>query len=108
MTAPPIAAETTAARTRASASGVAAGQHDVQTMHQLPERFVLREEPDDDGIVLDRAHHAAALDREVDHLGEHQLARTRRDLLGFGRVERRFQLHEVDLDGRERRSRPWS
>ena len=60
-----------------------------------------REDADDDRIVLHRAHHAPALDGEVDHLGEHQLACTRQVILGVGSVERRFQLGQLDLDGGE-------
>ena len=59
---------------------------------------MLREEPDDDRVVLHRAHHAAALDREVDHLGEDDLACPGAVGLGIGRVHRRLQLRELDLD----------
>ena len=63
MTAPPIAAEIIAPRTRAVGARVAAGQHGEQAIHELQERLVLREEPDDHGILLERAHDAAALRR---------------------------------------------
>ena len=63
-----------AARTRASRTGVAAGQHGVQAAHQLPERLVLAPGSGRSRVVLHRGHHAPALDGEVDHLGEHQFA----------------------------------
>ena len=56
------------------------------------------EEPDDDGILLERAHDAAALDGEVDHEGEEHLACARAAVLGLGGVERRLELREVDLE----------
>ena len=38
-------------------------------------------------------------DREIDHLGEHERAGPPRIGLGVGGVERRLQLHQLDLDG---------
>ena len=101
MTAPPIAAETTAARTRASGPV----SPPVRTAYRRPinsrngscfARILTITGSCWTAVTMRRR-----CDREVDHLGEHELARPPEVLVGFGRVERRFDLHEVDLDGRE-------
>ena len=98
MTAPPIAAETIAARICTSVPTSPPVNTEYKRDHEQPERFVLREQTNDDGIVLDRAHHPAARDREVDHLREHQVACTRPGLLGISGVESGFQLRQLDFD----------
>ena len=70
MTAPAMAAASVAARTRARGVGGAAHQHAVHPLHHAPEGLVLLEEAQHDRVPLEDARHAAALDREVDHLGD--------------------------------------
>jgi hypothetical protein len=78
-------------------AGVVASQQVGQPVHHAPERFVLGEEPDDDGIAQDGAHRATTLDGEVDDPGDEHLARPRRSRLGFGGIEHRFQPGQLGL-----------
>ena len=58
-------------------AGVVTHQQPVEPIHHLPERFVVREVPDDHRIAEERALHPAALDREVDDPSDQHLTRAR-------------------------------
>ena len=67
--------------------GVVTHQQPVETIHHLPERFVVREVPDDHRIAEERALRPAALDREVDDSSDQHL-RAGRVCLGPGGFDR--------------------
>ena len=47
----------------------------VQTIHHVPELFVMREESDDHRIAEERALHSTAFDRQIDDAFDQHLAR---------------------------------
>ena len=74
MTAPPIAAVNIAAGTRASDRALS-HEKPVQTIHHVPELFVVREKSDDHRIAEERALHSTAFDRQIDDAFDQHLAR---------------------------------
>jgi hypothetical protein len=63
----------------------------VQTTGDLSKGFVLREEPDHDGIAQDGARRAAAFDRQVDDPLQKRISNPGSVSLGFGRIQHRFE-----------------
>src|SRR4029079_14727531 len=56
--------------------GGTAHQHAVHTLHHAPEGRVFLEEAQHDRVALENARHVAALDGEVDHVGDQHLPRS--------------------------------
>ena len=92
-----MAVEIIAARTPRLGAGPVTDEQTEQPLHERRERFVLGEEAHDDRVVLERAHHAPALDRELDHLGQQPVEGPRAVFVGLGRVESRLEPRELDL-----------
>ena len=96
-----MAVEIIAARTPRLDVDLVSDQRPVEPAHEPLERLVLGEQPDDDGVVLERAHHAAARDGEVDHLRQQRVEGPRTRLVGLGCVERGLESRELDLHRRD-------
>ena len=99
FTAPPMAEATMATRACAGRVGLSAQEGLKEVVHELHEGLAFGQEPDDRGVVEEGVDHPTARDGEVDHLAQQALegARSR---LRFGRIERRLEPAQFELDRR--------
>ncbi len=74
-----------------------AQQHLVQTVHENLKRLVLGQQPDDDGIELQRAHQPAVANGHLNHAHQQGISCLRPVVVCFGLLERRLEPAEFAL-----------
>ena len=88
-------------RNAVTGPGIIAHQEPVETVHCLPEWFVVSEESDDDGITEEGALHTAPFNSEVNDAGDQHITRQRAGRLSLSCRDCRFDIPEFYLsDGK--------
>jgi hypothetical protein len=88
-------------RLDASVQAGIAQQHAIQTIHKALERHVFGQQPNHDGIELQRPHQPAIADRHLDHAYQQRIAGFGPISVRLGFLERRTQPTELALGDRD-------
>ena len=99
VTAPLMAAMSIAVCTRPSGPASSPMSRRAKAVHDVTERLVLGEEPDDHGIAQDAAHRVPAVDGEVDDAGDERVAGAPPRGLGLRGSDHRLQPRQLGFGG---------